>query len=68
MRLWCCCSFGLVTCFPFSFLGVSFFGGEVCGSAGVALVSFGFFSLCCVALQKSVAEEAEKRERHTHGA
>lgn len=49
--------------FCFFFSGVSFFGGEFCGSAGVALVSFGFFSLCCVALQKSVAEEAEKRER-----
>jgi hypothetical protein len=63
VRRWCCLLFWASEVFSFFLFGVSFFGGEVCGSAGVALVSFGFFSLCSVALQKSVAEEAEKRER-----
>ncbi len=59
LLFWACDVF-----FLFLFWGSVFLVGEVCGSAGVALVSFGFFFalLCCVALQKGVAEEAEKKE------
>ncbi len=55
--------------FFFFFFGVSFFGGEVCRSAGVALVSFGFFALrlCCTPEERRRRGRGE-RDRERNGA